>query len=428
MSNFNNANDRPNRSNPRGGRDERGNRAAASGAGRDERGNRPPRDFAEAYPPVDGFADDQLQGDLEIDGEFEGDYEDVEEEDEDNFAGITDGDFGGSWDSTLANPTEASEGVRLQKVLAGAGVASRRVCEGLIVDGRVRVNGKVVRELGTRINPEVDEVTVNGNRVQLDTSKVYLALNKPFGVVSTMADEHGRPDLNEYVINYERVFNVGRLDAETTGLLLLTNDGDLANALAHPKFGVQKVYLALVEGEMTSETIDTLLEGFELEDGFIAADRARVLAISKGQSQVEIVLHSGRNRIVRRMLDEVGFPVVALVRKQFGPIHLGGLLSGHVRQLNKLEISELLKAASGEPKKEARNFVGSSNGRGPRGELKGAGAGKNVGKRLPKLEISKDGESGYGTGATGQSASAKEEFKRSGKRAAGWAKPKKKGR
>ena len=356
--------------------------------------------------------------------DFDGDFEDVEEEDEDNYAGVTDGDFGGSWDSTLDNPTEAAEGVRLQKVLAGAGVASRRVCEGLIVDGRVRVNGKVVRELGTRINPEVDQVSVNGNIIQLDTTKVYLALNKPFGVVSTMADEHGRPDLNEFVVNYERVFNVGRLDAETTGLLLLTNDGDLANALAHPKFGVQKVYLALVEGEMTSETIDTLLEGFELEDGFIAADRARVLGISKGQSQVEIVLHSGRNRIVRRMLEEVGFPVVALVRKQFGPIHLGGLLSGHVRQLNKLEISELLKAASGEPKKEARNFVGSANGRGPRGATN---AGKNVGKRLPKLEISKDGETGYGPGA-GQQASAKEEFKRSGKRAAGWAKPKKKGR
>ena len=396
-------------------------------SGRDERGNRPPRDFAEAYPPVAGLADDraddELEGNPTVD-DFDGDYEDVEEEDEDNFAGITDGDFGGSWDSTLDNPTEAAEGVRLQKVLAGAGVASRRVCEGLIVDGRVRVNGKVVRELGTRINPEVDQVSVNGNIIQLDTTKVYLALNKPFGVVSTMADEHGRPDLNEFVLNYERVFNVGRLDAETTGLLLLTNDGDLANALAHPKFGVQKVYLALVEGEMTSETIDTLLEGFELEDGFIAADRARVLGISKGQSQVEIVLHSGRNRIVRRMLDEVGFPVVALVRKQFGPIHLGGLLSGHVRQLNKLEISELLKAASGEPKKEARNFVGSANGRGPRGATN---AGKNVGKRLPKLEISKDGESGYGAGA-GQQASAKEEFKRSGKRAAGWAKPKKKGR
>ena len=428
MSNFNNNSGRHERGNrtpaSRAGRDERGNRTPASGAGRDERGNRPPRDFAEAYPPVDSATDDELEGDLAVDGDFDGDYEDVEEEDEDNFAGITDGDFGGSWDSTLDNPTEAAEGVRLQKVLAGAGVASRRVCEGLIVDGRVRVNGKVVRELGTRINPEVDQVSVNGNIIQLDTTKVYLALNKPFGVVSTMADEHGRPDLNEFVLNYERVFNVGRLDAETTGLLLLTNDGDLANALAHPKFGVQKVYLALVEGEMTSETIDTLLEGFELEDGFIAADRARVLGISKGQSQVEIVLHSGRNRIVRRMLDEVGFPVVALVRKQFGPIHLGGLLSGHVRQLNKLEISELLKAASGEPKKEARNFVGSANGRGPRGATN---AGKNVGKRLPKLEISKDGESGYGSGA-GQAESAKEEFKRSGKRAAGWAKPKKKGR
>ena len=411
MSNFNNADDRPNRSNP--------------SAGRDERGNRPQRDFAEAYPPVDvqtdGLPDDELEGNLAIGDEFEGDFEDIEEDDEDNFAGIIDGDFGGSWSSTLENPTEAAEGIRLQKVLASAGVASRRVCEGLIVDGRVRVNGKVVRELGTRINPEVDEVTVNGNRVQLDTSKVYLALNKPFGVVSTMADEHGRPDLNEFVLNYERVFNVGRLDAETTGLLLLTNDGDVANALAHPKFGVQKVYLALVQGEMTSETIDTLLEGFELEDGFIAADRAKVLGISKGQSQVEIVLHSGRNRIVRRMLDEVGFPVVALVRKQFGPIHLGGLLSGHVRQLTKIEISELLKVASGEPQKAPRNFVSSANGRGPRGATnarKGAGSGGGSGARMPKLEINREPHQ----------SDAKEEFKKTGKRAAGWAKPKKKGR
>ena len=396
---------------------------------RDERGNRPPRDFAEAYPPFDGVTDDELEllpeGEAEFDGDFEGDFEDIEEDDEDNFAGIIDGDFGGSWDSSLDNPTEAVEGIRLQKVLASAGVASRRVCEGLIVDGRVRVNGKVVRELGTRINPEVDEVTVNGNRVQLDTSKVYLALNKPFGVVSTMADEHGRPDLAEYVLNYERVFNVGRLDAETTGLLLLTNDGDVANALAHPKFGVQKVYLALVQGEMTSETIDTLLEGFELEDGFIAADRAKVLGISKGQSQVEIVLHSGRNRIVRRMLDEVGFPVVALVRKQFGPIHLGGLLSGHVRQLSKIEISELLKVASGEPQKAPRNFVGSASGRGPRGATnarKGAGStggpGGGSGARMPKLEINREPHQ----------SDAKEEFKKTGKRAAGWAKPKKKGR
>ena len=373
------------------------------------RNQRPARDFnADDFNPED----------------FD-EIEDVYEEDEDNFAGIIDGDFGGEWGSSLENPTEATEGVRLQKVLASAGVASRRVCESLIVDGRVRVNGKVVRELGTRINPEVDEVMVNGNRVQLDTSKIYLALNKPYGVVSSMADEHGRPDLQEFVVNYDRVFNVGRLDAETTGLLLLTNDGTLANALAHPKFGVQKVYLALVEGEMTSETIDTLLEGFELEDGFIAADRARIVAIAKGQTQVELVLHSGRNRIVRRMLAEVGFPVVGLVRKQFGPIHLGGLLSGHVRQLSKLEVSELLKAASGQPQKGDRDFKGGTASRGnARGGARGGsgrGAAKDAGKRLPKLEISKDAGS----------SSAKEEFKRTGKRQAGWAKPakpKKRGR
>ena len=247
-----------------------------------------------------------------------------------------------------------NEEVRLQKALAAAGVASRRACEELIVKGQVKVNGKLVTELGSRVNPAVDKVTVRGVPVQFDTTRVYLVLNKPAGIISTMADEEGRPDLSAFVTDYDRVFNIGRLDAETTGLLLLTNDGELANQLSHPSFGVEKTYIARVVGEVVPMTIHKLMSGFELEDGFIKADRARVIDISKGHSLVEIVLHSGRNRIVRRMLDNVGHPVVGLVRKQFGPIHLGTLKQGHIRQLNKMEIGALLKAATGKPSRPPR--------------------------------------------------------------------------
>lgn len=251
------------------------------------------------------------------------------------------------------NPAE-QDGVRLQKVLASAGVASRRVCEQYIVAGKVRVNGKVVKELGTRINPEVDQVSVNGQPVQLDASRVYLALNKPYGVVSSMQDENGRPDLTQFVVDYDRVFNVGRLDAETTGLIIMTNDGDLAHKLAHPKFGVKKTYLAHVEGKIEPATIQKLLDGIELEDGHIAADECRIKDLSASESLVEIVLHSGRNRIVRRMFAEVGHPVIGLVRQQFGPIRLGHLKPGQVRDLNKLEVGALMKAAEGGAERKPR--------------------------------------------------------------------------
>jgi pseudouridine synthase len=240
--------------------------------------------------------------------------------------------------------------VRLQKALANAGVASRRACEELITRGAVKVNGKLVTELGTKIDPENDKVTVKGVPVVLDTNRVYLALNKPFGVISSMRDEEGRPDLSQFVLDYDRVYNVGRLDAETTGLLLLTNDGDLAHKLAHPSFGVEKTYLAKVAGAITPATLRTLLNGFELDDGFIKADSAKIIQTQADSSLVEIVLHSGRNRIVRRMLDHVGHPVTGLVRKQFGPIQLGTLKAGHVRTLTKIELGALLKAAEGSEK------------------------------------------------------------------------------
>ncbi|PJJ72455.1 23S rRNA pseudouridine2605 synthase/16S rRNA pseudouridine516 synthase [Diaminobutyricimonas aerilata] len=245
------------------------------------------------------------------------------------------------------NPA-AAEGERLQKVLAAAGVASRRVSEQLIVAGRVSVNGEVVTELGRRVHIGVDRVSVDGTPVQTDVSRRYVMLNKPVGVVSTMRDEKGRPDLSRYSPEGERLFNVGRLDSDTSGLLLLTNDGELAHVLAHPSFGVQKTYIAQVEGQVTKATLRRLREGIELEDGPIAADRIRLLDGSPaGRSLVEVTLHSGRNRIVRRMLDAVGHPVIELVRRQFGPLHLGTLPTGRSRELTKVELGQLLGVARG---------------------------------------------------------------------------------
>ncbi|SFR97067.1 ribosomal large subunit pseudouridine synthase B [Agrococcus baldri] len=251
--------------------------------------------------------------------------------------------------STGANQA-STEGERLQKVLAAAGVASRRVVEDMIVAGRITVDGAVVTELGTRIRPDA-MVTVDGTAVQLDTTKRYLMLNKPTGVVSTMSDERGRPDLREFVSDIpERVYNVGRLDADTSGLLILTNDGDLAHVLAHPSFGVQKTYVAKVRGAVDQRVIRRLLDGFELDDGSIQADAARLIGSpSMGHSMVELTLHSGRNRIVRRMLDHVGHPVVELVRRSFGPLNLGTLRAGRVRELSTIERGAILTLSRSAP-------------------------------------------------------------------------------
>ena len=236
------------------------------------------------------------------------------------------------------------EGERLQKVMAAAGVASRRASEDLIAQGRVSVNGEIVTEPGRRVVP-TDRVTVDDVAIQLDVSKRYVMLNKPPGVVSSMADEAGRPDLRQFTKDYpERLFNVGRLDAATSGLLVLTNDGELAHVLAHPSFGVTKTYIARVQGAVSAQTIARLQSGVDLDDGPIAADKARLLphGAGKGQSLIEVSLHSGRNRIVRRMLDAVGHPVLDLVRRQFGPLHLGSLPLGRSRDLTKVELGQLL--------------------------------------------------------------------------------------
>ncbi|MEO9150932.1 MAG: pseudouridine synthase [Lapillicoccus sp.] len=238
------------------------------------------------------------------------------------------------------------DGVRLQKLLAAAGVGSRRTCENLITAGRVQVDGTTVTELGVRIDPDKQTVHVDGVRVQLDESRVYLAFNKPLKVVSTMSDDLGRVSLADYVGDRpERLFHVGRLDADTEGLLLLTNDGDLAHRLQHPAYGVLKTYLAQIPGPVPRDLGRRLRDGIELEDGPVKVDSFKLVDSQPGRALVEVVLHEGRKHVVRRMFDEVGHPVITLVRTQVGPIRLGDLKSGRTRRLSPGEVGQLYKAA-----------------------------------------------------------------------------------
>jgi 23S rRNA pseudouridine2605 synthase len=237
------------------------------------------------------------------------------------------------------------DGVRLQKLLAAAGVGSRRVCENLISEGRVEVDGHIVTELGVRIRPD-QTVHVDGVKVQLDESRVYFAFNKPLGVVTTMNDELGRISIGDYVGNRnERLFHVGRLDADTEGLLLLTNDGELAHRLQHPQYGVLKTYLAQIPGPVPRDIGKQLREGVTLEDGPASVDSFRIIDSQPGKALVEVVLHEGRKHIVRRLLEAVGHPVLSLVRVQVGPIHLGDTKPGKMRKLNKDEVGKLYTAA-----------------------------------------------------------------------------------
>jgi 23S rRNA pseudouridine2605 synthase len=250
------------------------------------------------------------------------------------------------WPRRPAVDVHDPDGVRLQKVLAEAGVGSRRACEVLISSGRVQVDGHVVRELGVRIDPTRHTVHVDGMRVQLDDSRVYLAFNKPAGVVSTMSDESGRPSLADYVGDRkERLFHVGRLDSDTEGLILLTNDGELAHRLQHPSYGVLKTYLAEIDGPIARDVGRRLREGIELDDGPVRVDSFKVVDSQPGKALVEVVLHEGRKHIVRRALDAVGHPVHRLVRTQVGPVHLGDLRQGRWRVLTATETGQLFEAA-----------------------------------------------------------------------------------
>lgn len=239
-----------------------------------------------------------------------------------------------------------SEGVRLQKLLANAGVASRRVCEEMIAEGRVTVDGQKVTELGVRVDPKTAEITVDGLPIQLDDKLVYFAFNKPEGVVSTMEDQEGRPCISDFLTASKhaqhRVFHVGRLDSETEGLLLLTNDGELTNRLTHPSYQVPKTYLVQVRGPMEKGIGELMKQGVELEDGLAKVDEFRLVDSVPGHILVEVVMHSGRNRIIRRLFDAVGYPVERLVRTQVGPIRIGDQKQGVVRDLSHTEVGHLL--------------------------------------------------------------------------------------
>ncbi|CAM3778854.1 MAG: rRNA pseudouridine synthase [Actinobacteria bacterium] len=248
-------------------------------------------------------------------------------------------------------PTDDEGLVRLQKLLAMSGVASRRKCEELMLAGEVVVDGEVVTRLGTKVDPTRAVIRVQGRRLPPVSPHVYLVLNKPRGVVSTMSDPEGRRCLGDVVAHRpERLFHVGRLDTDTSGLLLLTNDGDFAQRMAHPSYEVDKTYVAEVEGEVFPRTLKQLKEGVELDDGPVAVSSVKVVAGRHGRNHpgrtvVELVIHEGRNRIVRRLLAHVGHPVLQLTRTRIGPVQLGRLGSGELRDLGHDELGLLLDSA-----------------------------------------------------------------------------------
>jgi len=238
--------------------------------------------------------------------------------------------------------TDVPGGVRLQKILAEAGVGSRRHCEELIGAGRVEVDGQVVRRFGARVDPERQVIKVDGKRIPAKPGLVYLAFNKPPKVLTAMSDPRGRRTVADFLGDRaERLFHIGRLDYDTEGLMLLTNDGELAHRLAHPSFEVAKTYLAEVTGPVPKDLGRRLATGIELDDGVATADRFRVVDRSGQRALIEITLHEGRKHIVRRMLAETGHPVSRLVRTDVGPIRLGNLKPGDSRELTTREIGEL---------------------------------------------------------------------------------------
>lgn len=232
--------------------------------------------------------------------------------------------------------------MRLQKVLASRGVGSRRACEALIAGGRVLVNGEVAA-LGRRVDPAADRVTIDGAPIAIRPDLVYYAVNKPAGVVTTSSDPHGRRTVVGLVPPHPRVYPVGRLDADSEGLLLLTNDGELTFRLTHPRFGVEKEYLVAVEGNLSPAALRRLRQGVELDDGLSAP--ATVSAVAGGG--LRFTIHEGRNRQVRRMCAAVGHPVTRLVRTRIGPIRNGGLAPGEWRELSEREVLALQRAAAG---------------------------------------------------------------------------------
>jgi 23S rRNA pseudouridine2605 synthase len=232
----------------------------------------------------------------------------------------------------------------LQKVLADAGVGSRRACEALIAAGRVTVDGVVVTTMGARVHPDRVALHVDGDRVVTNPSLVHLAMNKPLGVVSAMSDERGRQTLADFVPpDSPRVFHVGRLDAETEGLILLTNDGELSHRLTHPSFGVSKTYVARVAGEWTPSDTRRVHAGVVIDDRPVVVERFKLVQVDGAASLVELTIHEGRNHIVRRLMDELEHPVQGLARTAFGGIRVAGLRAGAVRALTSKEVKALYR-------------------------------------------------------------------------------------
>lgn len=242
---------------------------------------------------------------------------------------------------TKTRPEATSEPERLQKVLSRAGVASRRASEDLIAQGRVQINGETVREMGVKVLP-TDRITVDGQRIHTDTVLQVWAFHKPVGTVSSMQPEDDRPCIGDWVTKLpERVYNVGRLDAATAGLLLLTNNGELANRIMHPSYEVPKTYVAVVQGQVKMGLGKVLRRGVELEDGTVKVDKFKLIEVRKGSSIVQLTLHSGKNRVVRRLLSEVGHPVSALTRTGIANLTLDGLKEGQFRLLHGNELATL---------------------------------------------------------------------------------------
>ncbi len=300
-----------------------------------------------------------------------------------------------------------SGGERLQKVLARAGVASRRASELLITEGRVDVNGEVITTLGARVDPEVDLVRVDGERVITSSNLSYLMLNKPRGVVTTMEDPQGRRCIGDILAGRsDRLFHVGRLDTDTDGLLLLTNDGELANKLAHPSYGVSKTYVAQVKTPVARDAGRRLKDGFDLDDGPVKAESFRVIQQNIGKALVEIVVHEGRKHVVRRMLEAVGNPVETLTRTQFGPLRLGDLRVGKMRPLDNREIAALLDAASGDPRPRT-STRGPRKPVTPRTPMRKPTAGKAERKPAPRRGVPRPEDSAASTSRSSKGSPAK---------------------
>ncbi len=227
---------------------------------------------------------------------------------------------------------------RLQKIISQAGIASRRNAETMILDGKVSVNNSVVKELGFKADPETDKIKVNGRAINVNQKKIYIALNKPFGIISSRSDEKGRETVIDLIKSNEYMYPVGRLDYDSSGLLIITNDGDIANSLIHPKYEVEKVYIAYIDGNITNRDIDTFEKGIKLEDGYTAPAKVTILSEDRNLTVLEVIIHEGKNRQIRRMFDALGYGVSKLKRIRIGNIKLEDLKPGEYRNLTKFEI------------------------------------------------------------------------------------------